>query len=70
MKLLGKNPLYTNYTEHFKGCIDYIYVSKNIKVEDVNDIDKLVKDLTKENEYLPNEKFPSDHMYLVADLVI
>ena len=34
----------------------------------MNNIDKMVENLTKDNKYLPNENYPSDHVHLVADL--
>jgi len=69
-KFTGKDPTYTTYTEHFKNCIDYIFVSDDIQVKSVNDVDKKIQKMINENKFMPNNEFPSDHVDLVVDLVI
>ena len=60
----GKEPLFTNYTDHYEGCLDYIWVTKMFTplrvsnlptVEDIESFGRLK---------LPNPKFVSDHLAL------
>ncbi|CAH1989855.1 unnamed protein product [Acanthoscelides obtectus] len=62
-------PLYTNYTPDYKGCLDYIFVEDNtMEVKQVIPL----PDETELSQYngLPNKYYPSDHVALVADLLI
>ncbi|KAI4464907.1 carbon catabolite repressor protein 4 [Holotrichia oblita] len=59
-------PEYTNYTEDFKGCLDYIFCQSNVKVTQVLPF-PAEEDLSTDTA-LPNKYFPSDHIALVADL--
>jgi len=56
-KIFGKEPKYTNYTNHFKDTLDYIFVNDKINIigtlEDIN-LDKYEK--------LPTPELPSDHI--------
>ncbi|PRP82590.1 protein groucho-like [Planoprotostelium fungivorum] len=62
----GREPVFTNYSQNFKGTLDYIFY----------EMDKLKLNgqltLPPESELnvetaIPNEKFPSDHLPLRAD---
>ena len=62
----GQEPVYTNYTASFKGCLDYILLGG--KIEAISSLP-----LPEESELafetaLPNSKWPSDHLPLVVDL--
>ncbi|KFM61949.1 2',5'-phosphodiesterase 12, partial [Stegodyphus mimosarum] len=60
-------PEYTNYTEEFCGCLDYIFYSKNhLQVTDVVPMPSHEKVTAQVG--LPNEHFPSDHIALVCTL--
>jgi CCR4-NOT transcription complex subunit 6 len=62
----GKEPLYTNYTKGFKGCLDYILISDEIKTVGA---EPLPNESTLSAEVaLPNSIFPSDHLPLTVDL--
>ncbi|KAK9744938.1 Endonuclease-reverse transcriptase [Popillia japonica] len=62
-------PEFTNYTEDFKGCLDYIFCQNNVEITQVVPFppvppeEELATDTA-----LPNKYFPSDHIALVADL--
>lgn len=60
-------PQYTNYTQKFIGCLDYIFYDKtHLKVVDVVPMpshEEIVRETA-----LPNEKVPSDHIPLVCTL--
>ena len=67
--------LYTNYTKHFSGCLDYIFVTKqqlNIsKVMTMPDLQLIAKEKEYQNEddqFLPNKDCPSDHLPVVAQI--
>ncbi|CAE7836527.1 NOCT, partial [Symbiodinium microadriaticum] len=68
------SPKYTTWagwaSGDFKATCDHIFVSKGLHAQavlDVPDADELAE---KFPERLPNEFFPSDHLSLIADLVI
>ncbi|GJQ66889.1 hypothetical protein Trydic_g7911 [Trypoxylus dichotomus] len=59
-------PEFTNYTDEFKGCLDYIFCQKHMTVTQVLPFppeEELAEDIA-----LPNQYFPSDHLALVADI--
>ncbi|XP_055949208.1 2',5'-phosphodiesterase 12-like [Argiope bruennichi] len=60
-------PTYTNYTEGFVGCLDYIFYNKaHLEVKEVvplPDHEQVIK-----YKALPNKVFPSDHIALVCTL--
>lgn len=60
-------PKYTNYTEDFKGCLDYIYIQA-----DKFDVEQVIPLPPNEEleKYIgiPNQVYPSDHLALVVDL--
>nr|XP_022905545.1 2',5'-phosphodiesterase 12-like [Onthophagus taurus] len=61
-----ETPPFTNYTDNFKGCLDYIFYEK-----DAMELTKIVplptEDEMSVNVALPNQYFPSDHVALIAD---
>ncbi|XP_042912398.2 2',5'-phosphodiesterase 12 [Parasteatoda tepidariorum] len=60
-------PDYTNYTEEFYGCLDYIFYSKNkLTVSEVVPMPRHEDVIAQIG--LPNEYFPSDHLALVCTL--
>ncbi|XP_065569803.1 2',5'-phosphodiesterase 12-like isoform X2 [Artemia franciscana] len=60
-------PLYTNYTEGFKDCLDYIFYQANrFNVSQVVPLPS--EEELSANVGLPSVVFPSDHVSLVADL--
>ncbi|GFU92231.1 2',5'-phosphodiesterase 12 [Trichonephila clavipes] len=60
-------PAYTNYTEGFVGCLDYIFFNKaHLQVEEVVPFPN--HELVIKNKALPNRYFPSDHIALVCTL--
>ena len=66
---LRNHPKYTNYTSKFIDTIDYIFYSKNLvklKILKIPEVEKDRKD-KKEDLFLPNNNYPSDHLKLVAN---
>lgn len=62
-------PAFTNYTDDFKGCLDYIFYQKcKMTVESTVPIPS-EEELSK-NVALPSRVYPSDHISLIADLKI
>ena len=66
----GTEPIYTTYTEYFKNCIDYIFVSQDINIIKCYDIDNKIQKWIFENKVMPNDEFPSDHINLIVKLDI
>ena len=62
----GSDAKLTVSVPHFKDTLDYIFVNDLCKVINMKLIDE---DYLMKNE-IPNENYPSDHMYLVADIEI
>ena len=66
---LRNHPKYTNYTNKFIDTIDYIFYSKSlekIKILKIPDVEKNKKN-EKENLFLPNDEYPSDHLKLAVN---
>jgi mRNA deadenylase 3'-5' endonuclease subunit Ccr4 len=68
--LSGIEPSFTNYSHVknksvFKDCIDYIFVSRGLKVNSIQTLQE--KPIETENGY-PFANEPSDHLLLAADL--
>ncbi|GFQ67194.1 2',5'-phosphodiesterase 12 [Trichonephila clavata] len=60
-------PAYTNYTEGFVGCLDYIFFNKaHLQVEEVVPFPN--HELVIKNKALPSRYFPSDHIALICTL--
>ncbi len=68
--VLGSDPVFTNYTEGYKGTLDYVYFSSDqlaaVAVLNIPS-DKALQEYS--NKPLPNEQWPSDHLCLCADFV-
>lgn len=68
--VLGDEPWVTNYTQNFKGVLDYIWYSapnlRPLAVAPVPD----EKELTKTGEALPSTEYSSDHIMLIADMQV
>ena len=58
---LRNHPDYTNYTNSFINTIDYIIYSKFLEKVKIKKIPII------NNDYLPNENYPSDHLKLFAE---
>jgi len=67
MKLfIGNEPLFTNYTTTFKGCLDYVMMRGDLRVvggEQLPDESVLAKEVA-----LPNSIYPSDHLPITVDI--
>ncbi|PFH32258.1 hypothetical protein BESB_015760 [Besnoitia besnoiti] len=66
-EVLGAEPRFTNYTRDFQGCLDYLFFE--------NAVAKAVLSVPEESELkrevaLPNSRFPSDHVALMADFAL
>lgn len=67
----GEEPSFTNYTQKFKGTLDYIFFFPNrLRINSVGLIpsEETLKELS--GEGLPCPCYPSDHLMLVADMCL
>ena len=62
-----KHPKFTSRTKFFKRTIDYIFFSKKFKIIKIYKLPN-EKDV-EEEKFLPNQKFPSDHLKLFAEFI-
>jgi CCR4-NOT transcription complex subunit 6 len=64
----GSEPPFTNYTDNFKGVLDYIwYDTDNVRpVSAATMLD--VEDIEKDGIAIPNVQFGSDHIMMISDL--
>eukprot|EP00871_Galdieria_phlegrea_P005026 jgi/Galph1/5524/GphlegSOOS_G4132.1 len=66
--VVGNEPKYTNYTENFVGVLDYIWYNPSQLIAtallDIPSEDELV---TSNESSLPNRKWSSDHIALMAE---
>ena len=61
--------MYTTFTDHFKDCIDYLFVSTDITVKHIDNIDQRIKIITNNgNDVMPNSHYPSDHIDITAEI--
>lgn len=67
LKSASGTPKYTNYTDDYKGCLDYIFIETN-KLKVTQNVPVTSPEELEKYEGLPNEYFPSDHLALVVDL--
>ena len=71
----GKEPAYTNFTEQYQGCLDYIWVecagpSPLLRVVEAPCAVHEDEALLAEDVALPSRRFPSDHLSLTCILAI
>ena len=60
-------PEYTNFTQNFTGCLDYIFHDRStLKVVDI--VPMPSHEAVTKDTALPSEKVPSDHLALVCTL--
>ncbi|ETO20073.1 CCR4-NOT transcription complex, subunit 6-like protein [Reticulomyxa filosa] len=75
----NKEPLCTFKTEHFAGCLDYLFINQCFRVKSFLEMPwqnnlKCRDDTQEELQHfldfpsMPNDVFPSDHLPLVVDL--
>lgn len=64
MEVCGKEPTYTNYTDHYEGCLDYIWVTKALTPVKVSNLPTTEEIESFGKLKLPNPKFVSDHLAL------
>jgi len=62
-----RHPKFTSRTKFFKKTIDYIFFSKKFKIKKIYKLPN-EKDVDEE-KFLPNQKFPSDHLKLFAEFI-
>jgi len=62
----SREPAFTNYTADFKGCLDYIFISDDLKVEERLRLPSLTELEAKGLNALPSPHFPSDHLPLMC----
>ena len=62
--ILKREPAITTVTEHFRNCLDYIFVNNKVKVHAV--LDELPASYINTIKYIPNRQHPSDHIPLHA----
>ncbi|GKY98457.1 hypothetical protein MPSEU_000803100 [Mayamaea pseudoterrestris] len=68
--VLGEEPWTTNYTENFKGVLDYVwYSAQNLMPLSVAAV-PTEEQLTRLGQALPSTQFSSDHIMLVSDMQI
>ncbi len=64
----------TNYTRSFEGCIDYVFFdSSNMRASFAHVMPDVgeggtKKGICKEDEFLPNSTWPSDHLCVICTL--
>lgn len=63
----GKEPDFTNYTEGFKGCLDYIFFSSELKVYRI--LKMISEEKAKKYKALPSKDYPSDHVALYCEFL-
>jgi CCR4-NOT transcription complex subunit 6 len=69
--VLGAEPEFTNYTENYTGCLDYVWCSANhITPLAVLAVPSEGELRSGSGTPLPNPQYPSDHICLCADLLI
>ncbi|EAS05777.2 endonuclease/exonuclease/phosphatase family protein (macronuclear) [Tetrahymena thermophila SB210] len=62
----GKHPEFTNYTQNFKGTLDYILFNPNMKQFQLSEVREIPIDLIKKQKGLPSQDYPSDHLPITA----
>jgi CCR4-NOT transcription complex subunit 6 len=68
--VLGEEPWVTNYTQNFKGVLDYIwYTMPNLRPVAVAPVPDETA-LTRNGDALPSTEYSSDHIMLIAEMQI
>ena len=68
---LGTEPMFTNYTQRFKGTLDYIFYSHSrIRVLAVSTLPDEHELCAVAGEGLPSACYPSDHLLLCCDVAL
>ena len=68
---LGGEPYFTNYTEKFKGCLDYIwYTPSRLRVLAVYNVPDERSFEAQGLLGLPGVNYPSDHLLLCCDFMV
>ena len=62
--ILKREPKITIVTEHFKNCLDYIFINNKFSIIAI--LNELPDSYLKKIKYLPNKNHPSDHIPLKA----
>jgi mRNA deadenylase 3'-5' endonuclease subunit Ccr4 len=66
----SESDTFTTFTPAFTDTIDYIFTTTDVKTTQILQL-PTVEDFTQNGiQGLPNEVFPSDHLALVADLLV
>lgn len=65
---LHAEPSFTNYTENFVGCLDYIFVSQRARVAAA--LGPPCPEELAEEVALPSSQHPSDHIPVAADIFV
>ena len=61
------HPIFTTCTQYYKQNIDYIFYSNNFQLIKILKLPNLEQ--VQEDDYLPSNKFPSDHLRLYAEYI-
>lgn len=70
-EVMGSEPKFTNYTDHYTGCLDYIWVSSSLIIPIKVSVLPSEKEIESCGDMrLPNPKYPSDHLALDCALLI
>lgn len=70
-EVTGSEPKFTNYTDHYTGCLDYIWVSSSLIIPIKVSVLPSEKEIESCGDMrLPNPKYPSDHLALDCALLI
>ena len=67
-EVFGKEPDFTNYTDHYTGCLDYIWFTSHILPLEASNLPTTEDILSFGNLRLPNPKYVSDHLALDCTL--
>jgi mRNA deadenylase 3'-5' endonuclease subunit Ccr4 len=62
--ILKREPKITILKEHFKDCLDYIFINNKFKIIAI--LNELPESYLQNIKYLPNKNHPSDHIPLKA----
>jgi CCR4-NOT transcription complex subunit 6 len=66
---IGEEPVFTNYTQKFKGCLDYMFYSpQRLRVMAISNIPEAQELEAQNGPGLPSAMYPSDHLLLCADV--